>query len=270
MRRPKEKRRKKQHRNAKRNVSPKAPKSLPLPIDDGPINIAPSVATTSEEPIGRSEDHRKSSKQMAEFSPTSVLTWVMGAFSIVNLIHEFDAIKLKGTVGKWVDSYNEIVCGIATFLFGWIQWKWVSLDSFEAHLLVLFLLLIRIAAHSYTTINRDYFRHLQYRTYFTSEYEDYRYHRFDFFFNMLVWASPVFLLTIVMPMPYSVPVFTLYTVWLYRVIRDLRDSCFFRLSLYLSDMEVDTYRHRYKSLVRSSCIGTAIVVCLIICLNELL
>ncbi|MFT3733033.1 MAG: hypothetical protein QM780_16700 [Hyphomicrobium sp.] len=75
------------------------------------------------------------------FNGLSVFGWVLGGLSVLNLIHDLSPIKLYGLVKDWAEGYQSLVEKIGTFLFGWIDWRWVSIDRNEMHIIVLAILL---------------------------------------------------------------------------------------------------------------------------------
>lgn len=70
-----------------------------------------------------------------------VFTCIMGAFSILNIINEFNIVKLEGTIAKWIGGYHEVVTGIVKFMTGWLEWKWMKVDSLESHVTTLSVLI---------------------------------------------------------------------------------------------------------------------------------
>jgi hypothetical protein len=71
----------------------------------------------------------------------NIVGWVLGGLSFLNLIHDLSPLKLYGLVKDWADGYQSLVKTVAGFLFGWINWRWIAIDSNEAHVIVLAILL---------------------------------------------------------------------------------------------------------------------------------
>jgi hypothetical protein len=79
--------------------------------------------------------------QSRGFNGLSILGWVLGGLSVLNLIHDLSPVKLYGLVKDWAAGYEALVEKIAGVLFGWIDWRWIKIDTNEVHLIVLSILL---------------------------------------------------------------------------------------------------------------------------------
>ncbi len=75
------------------------------------------------------------------FNGLSIFGWVLGGLSALNLIHDLSPVKLYGLVKDWADGYQFLVEKIGNFLFGWIDWRWVTIDKTEMHVVILAILL---------------------------------------------------------------------------------------------------------------------------------
>ncbi len=71
----------------------------------------------------------------------SVIGWIMGAFSFLNLIRDFKLVNLYGLVADWVSAYGLFVRNLTELMFGWVPTEWGRIDSFEAHGLVIGMIL---------------------------------------------------------------------------------------------------------------------------------
>lgn len=91
----------------------------------------------------------KALKSQGRVGPVTVITWVMGALSFLNLIREISPLKLYGLVADWANAYNLFVKQVVSFLFGWIKFGWVSLDPIEGHIFVLGFILLSAYWRSY-------------------------------------------------------------------------------------------------------------------------
>ncbi|MFN9546788.1 MAG: hypothetical protein ACK6AD_06920 [Cyanobacteriota bacterium] len=67
----------------------------------------------------------------------SLLGWISGGLSLLNLIEDLTPLKLFGKLEKWVQAYSLFIEKISDFLFGWINLQWINISPLEAHLLVI-------------------------------------------------------------------------------------------------------------------------------------
>jgi len=65
------------------------------------------------------------------------LAALAAALSIVYLIEDFGFIKLFGALKKWIDAWHQFVRVITNTLFGWANWRWISVTNEEGHVLLL-------------------------------------------------------------------------------------------------------------------------------------
>ena len=75
-------------------------------------------------------------------NPLSLLGWVLGGLSLLNLIEELSPLKVLGKLKTWLDAYTSIVNDVGTFLFGWIDFGWIAIDQLEVHVLVIATILV--------------------------------------------------------------------------------------------------------------------------------
>ena len=83
------------------------------------------------------EEGKPERKAVSRLSPFSLLGWVLGGLSLLNLIEELSPLKILGKLKTWLDAYTSIVDDAGTFLFGWIDFKWIAIDQLEVHVLVI-------------------------------------------------------------------------------------------------------------------------------------
>ena len=62
----------------------------------------------------------------------SVIGWILGALSVMNLIKEFTPLKLAGLVLDWVTAYASFVSKVREVLFGWLDWHWMLISDITA------------------------------------------------------------------------------------------------------------------------------------------
>jgi hypothetical protein len=67
----------------------------------------------------------------------SLLGWISGGLSLLNLIEDLTPLKLFRKLEKWVHAYSLFIEKISDFLFGWINLQWINISHLEAHLLVI-------------------------------------------------------------------------------------------------------------------------------------
>ena len=53
------------------------------------------------------------------------------------MIEDLSPLKVLGDLKTWLDAYTSIVNEVGTFLFGWIDFKWIAIDQLEVHVLVI-------------------------------------------------------------------------------------------------------------------------------------
>ena len=82
-----------------------------------------------------------SKKNKWRYSSFRILGWIFGGLSLLNLIEELSPLKLLGKIETWVNAYSELVSKINQVLFGWVDWKWISISDTDSHFLVLALIL---------------------------------------------------------------------------------------------------------------------------------
>ena len=94
----------------------------------------------SDSPVtGEEKPERKVGRRL---SPLSLLGWVMGGLSLLNLIEELSPLKVLGKLKTWLNAYTSIVNDVGTFLFGRIDFGWIAIDELEVHVLVIATILV--------------------------------------------------------------------------------------------------------------------------------
>lgn len=81
--------------------------------------------------------------------PTTLLSYVFGGFSLLNLVNDFNIIKLRGLVKSWSDAFSSFILGIRDYLFGWIEISWLSISNIESYLLVISFLFVSSLSRAY-------------------------------------------------------------------------------------------------------------------------
>jgi hypothetical protein len=67
----------------------------------------------------------------------SVMGWILGGLSLLNLVEDLTPLKLLGKLKKWMEAYTQFVETIGNFLFGWIDLWWMSISVQEMHALII-------------------------------------------------------------------------------------------------------------------------------------
>ena len=67
----------------------------------------------------------------------TVLGWVLGGLSLLNLIRDLTPMELYGLLLQWSDAYDAFVAKIGNFILGWINWRWITVDDSEYHVILL-------------------------------------------------------------------------------------------------------------------------------------
>ncbi len=70
----------------------------------------------------------------------NLLVWVTSGLSVLNLLRDLTPLNLYGRFAEWVNAYAKLVAFIAKPLFGWVNWRWMSVDSIDAHIFVITLM----------------------------------------------------------------------------------------------------------------------------------
>ena len=72
----------------------------------------------------------------------------LGGLSLLNLIEELSPLKVLGKLKIWLDAYTSIVNDVGTFLFGWIDFRWIAIDELEVHVLIIATILVSAYARA--------------------------------------------------------------------------------------------------------------------------
>ena len=62
--------------------------------------------------------------------------WVLGTLSLLNLATDLRLVELYGDLRAWIEAYSMLVSTLGHFLFGWVEWRWIKVESDEYHVLV--------------------------------------------------------------------------------------------------------------------------------------
>lgn len=88
------------------------------------------------------EEQTQAVRNLEFLKPSSLLGYVLGGVSLLNLVKEFKLIKLYGLVKDWTDAFSSFILSVRDFLFGWIKISWLQITNFESYLLVILFLLV--------------------------------------------------------------------------------------------------------------------------------
>jgi len=66
--------------------------------------------------------------------------WVTSGLSVLNLLRNLTPLNLYGRLAEWMHAYAQLVAKIAKPFFGWLHWRWMSVDSIDSHILVITLM----------------------------------------------------------------------------------------------------------------------------------
>jgi hypothetical protein len=78
--------------------------------------------------------------------------WVISGHSLLNLLRDFTPLDLYGRLAEWMHAYAKLVAAIAKPLFGRVHWRWMSVDSIDAHILVVTLMFCSALARASTEV----------------------------------------------------------------------------------------------------------------------
>jgi hypothetical protein len=76
------------------------------------------------------------SKSQSSSNLLSVLGWVFGAMSVLNLVNDIGRVAVFGKLKTWLDAYVTFVSLMGNFFFGWIKLGWISVSPEEYHVLI--------------------------------------------------------------------------------------------------------------------------------------
>ena len=76
------------------------------------------------------------SKSQSSSNLLSVLGWVFGAMSVLNLVNDIGRVAVFGKLKTWLNAYVTFVSLMGNFLFGWIRLGWISVSPEEYHVLI--------------------------------------------------------------------------------------------------------------------------------------
>ncbi len=99
---------------------------------------------------------KKSEENGSKYNIFSLLGWLFGGLSLLNLIEDLTPLTLLGKLKKWIDGYGLTVERIGDFIFGWISFKWISINHIETHLLVITLVIFSAVFRAEYKIEKMY------------------------------------------------------------------------------------------------------------------
>ena len=69
-------------------------------------------------------------------SKFSIIGWVLGALSLLNLVEDLTPMKIVGKLRIWLEAYSSVIETIRFRVLGWIDFAWLNVDESEAHAIV--------------------------------------------------------------------------------------------------------------------------------------
>ena len=76
------------------------------------------------------------------FGAASVISWILGALSLLNLIKDLTPLRLYGLLAEWVKAYSLFAETISLYVFGWLKNLGYELTEREAHVLIVCTILV--------------------------------------------------------------------------------------------------------------------------------
>ena len=74
-------------------------------------------------------------------SPTTLIGAVVGGASILSLLTSTTPLQLFEQLAEWLNAYNQLVETVSNRIFGWLDWRWISISRFEANVLIISLVM---------------------------------------------------------------------------------------------------------------------------------
>jgi hypothetical protein len=69
--------------------------------------------------------------------PLRIMGWVLGGLSLLSLIEDLSPLELYGKLKLWLSAYTQFIGLISEGLFGWLEFRWISITFPESHVLVI-------------------------------------------------------------------------------------------------------------------------------------
>ena len=88
--------------------------------------------------------------------PWLILSYILTATSLLNLIQDLSPISLYGKLKIWVDAYGLFIERVGEFLFGWMKVYWFGISAAEHHILAIAGLLGISAYRATYKMHRDW------------------------------------------------------------------------------------------------------------------
>lgn len=72
----------------------------------------------------------------------SVVGWILGAFSFLNLIKDVKYIEIQGKLADWLATYSVLAKKMHSILFSWINFNWMKIKYVETHFFVIVVIFV--------------------------------------------------------------------------------------------------------------------------------
>ena len=66
---------------------------------------------------------------------------LLAALGLLSLFDEAEVLKLRGQIEKLITTFSDISAALMRKLFGWIEFRWISVSEIEGHVLFLIIIL---------------------------------------------------------------------------------------------------------------------------------
>ncbi len=98
---------------------------------------------------------KNSEKHKNSYNISSLIGWLLGGLSLLNLIEDLTPLKLLGKLRKWMEAYSLAIDRIGDFLFGWIKYEWIGINTIETHALVIISVVVAASFRAEYKINKE-------------------------------------------------------------------------------------------------------------------
>ncbi len=107
-------------------------------------------------PTQTENDHgRRGGKQFGGIF--TVLGWLMGVVSLINLVSDAGFVQLKSDLLAWQKAYQDFVTRVGNWVFGWVDFRWMEVSPIEIHMVVLTWLVASILSRTYFSLALEEF-----------------------------------------------------------------------------------------------------------------